>query len=93
VIAWSAPQPYHQEAVPFINHALNHCFGKFTEGPLTGQLKPWPFTHVHAETSRIYLIAARPSDEPPPQRPTQAAVRLCSGHCGAVGLCHVCVAV
>jgi hypothetical protein len=53
VIAWSAPQPYHQEAVPFINHALNHCFGRYTDGPLKGQLKRWDFTHHDAHhTSR-----------------------------------------
>ena len=27
VVAWNGPRPYHQEAVPFINHALNHLFG------------------------------------------------------------------
>jgi transposase len=53
VIAWSAPQPYHQEAVPFINHALNHCFGRHTDGALKGQLKRWDFTHHDAHhTSR-----------------------------------------
>ena len=36
VIAWSAPQPFHPEAVPFITRALNHHFGK----------KDWNFTHV-----------------------------------------------
>ena len=53
MIAWSAPQPYHQEAMPFINHALNHCFGRHMNGPLLGQLKQWDFTHTNAETSRI----------------------------------------
>ena len=27
VIAWSAPQPYHPEAIPFINQSLEHLFG------------------------------------------------------------------
>ena len=27
VVAWNGPWPYHQEAVPFINHTLTHLFG------------------------------------------------------------------
>lgn len=45
VIAWSAPQPFHPEAIPFITRALDHHFGKG---------KPWNFTHRdHAEGHHI----------------------------------------
>ena len=27
VIAWSAPQPFHPEAVPFVNRSLTHLYG------------------------------------------------------------------
>ena len=55
VIAWSAPQPYHPEAVPFINHSLNHYFGRYNSGPLNGQLKPWNFSHVDQRTGRVVV--------------------------------------
>ena len=38
VVAWNGPWPYHAEAVPFVNHTLNHLFGtsdwagRFTHG-------------------------------------------------------------
>ena len=41
MICWSAPQPWHPEAVPFINHSLNHMVGKTADG----KQKPWNFTH------------------------------------------------
>jgi hypothetical protein len=56
VIAWSAPQPYHAEAVPFINHSLNHCFGRHTSGALKGQLKSWDFTHTNARTEQTPVV-------------------------------------
>ena len=63
VIAWSAPQPYHPEAVPFINHSLAHYFGRYDSGPLKGQLKPWNFNHVDQRTGRVVaqpgLVMAR----------------------------------
>ena len=40
VVAWSAPAPWHPDAVPFINHSLNHMFGK----DAGGHQKPWNFT-------------------------------------------------
>lgn len=43
VIAYSAPQPWHAEATPFITHSLNHMF----------RGKPWNFTHVDQHTERI----------------------------------------
>ena len=27
VVAWNGPWPYHAEAVPFVNHTLNHLYG------------------------------------------------------------------
>ena len=44
VVAWNGPWPYHQEAVPFINHALNHLFGT----------KDWAqrFTHKNERTEQ-----------------------------------------
>ena len=43
-MAWNGPWPYHQEAVPFINHALNHLFGT----------KDWAqrFTHKNERTEQ-----------------------------------------
>ena len=41
MLAYSAPQPWHPEAVPFINHSLNHYFGKDSDG----KQQPWNFTH------------------------------------------------
>ena len=43
IISWSAPQPWHPEAIPFINHSLNHMVGK----DVTGRQKPFNFTHHH----------------------------------------------
>jgi len=36
VIAWTAPQPYHDEAEPFLTAALNRHFNN----------KPWNFVHT-----------------------------------------------
>ena len=41
LIAWSAPHPWHPEAVTFINHAINHMVGKDSKG----KQKTWNFTH------------------------------------------------
>ena len=43
MLCWSAPKPWHPEAHIFINHTLNHMFGK----DLSGKQKPWSFTHSH----------------------------------------------
>ena len=45
VIAWSAPQPYHAEAIPFINRALTHLF----------RSSDWSshFSHVNQQISRV----------------------------------------
>ena len=42
MLLYSAPQPWHPEALPFINHSLNHYFGKDSEG----KQKPWNFNHT-----------------------------------------------
>ena len=42
MLVYSAPQPWHPEAIPFINHSLNHMFGKDSDG----KQKPWNFTHT-----------------------------------------------
>ena len=44
VIAWSAPQPYHAAAVPFVNRALTHCFGSSDWGS--------HFAHLDKQVSR-----------------------------------------
>ena len=48
VVAWSAPQPYHAEAVPFINESLEHLFGsewakrfQHQDGARVDRLNPW----------------------------------------------------
>ena len=41
LVAWSAPHPWHPEAVTFINHSLNHFVGKDSDG----KQKKWKFTH------------------------------------------------
>ena len=46
VIAWSAPQPWHPAAVPFINAAIAHCFKDKKDG------KP-NFTHVNERTAQL----------------------------------------
>ena len=46
VIAWSAPQPFHPEAVPFVNAALRHHFG--------GGPDKWNFTHSDQRASRLH---------------------------------------
>ena len=44
VIAWSAPQPFHQEAKPFVTKALRGLFGEdYTSH----------FHHMNERTSRI----------------------------------------
>ena len=66
LVAWSAPQPWHPEAKTFINHSLNHLFGK-TPG---GDQKPWNFRHdnsTHKGTSKLVgtgLVEGRLKQEP-----------------------------
>ena len=43
VVAWSAPQPFHTEAVPFLTKVNNHYFGG----------SHWNFHHVDKRFSRI----------------------------------------
>ena len=45
MLPYSAPQPWHPEAVPFINHSLNHMAGKNDKG----KQKEWNFTHKDKE--------------------------------------------
>ena len=51
VIGWSAPPSWHPDAVPFINHSLDHHFGKTA----TGQQKPWNFTHNNTTANNLNL--------------------------------------
>ena len=75
VSAWSGPQPYHPEAVPFVNNSLNHLFGRYSEGPLKGHLKPREFFHTDTQTPNLPLdTPAWACNEPHPQRPAQAAI-------------------
>ena len=53
VIAYNAPQPWHPEAKAFCKNALNVFVGRYTDGPLKGQLKPWNFHHVDERTGRL----------------------------------------
>ena len=46
VIAWSAPQPWHAAAVPFINAALVHRFKDSKDGRFN-------FTHVNERTAQL----------------------------------------
>ena len=45
VVAWNGPWPYHPEAVPFVNRALDHLFGK----------QDWAshFTHQDVRVERV----------------------------------------
>ena len=79
VLAWSAPQPWHPEAVPFINHSLNEVFGFYSDGHMKGKPKPWNFTHVDQRTSRLtatpgQVIARLRNDRP--RLPSAAYNRL-----------------
>ena len=42
MLTYSIPQPWHPEAIPFINHSLNHMFGKDSDG----KQRPWNFAHT-----------------------------------------------
>ena len=44
VVAWSAPQPFHAEAKPFLTKAFNHLFGSRDK---------WSFTHVDQRVDRL----------------------------------------
>ena len=46
VIAWSAPQPWHAAAVPFINTVIAHHFKDNKDGKAN-------FTHVNERTAQL----------------------------------------